>query len=227
MELSEQIANYIISGNFLVVLLFILITALKKPKEIIQTLDAWKSSKTSTLELALKSKYLKGLSRRLIEDKLEQRHFYLSTGLNIERPVREKILEVHNHSAGSVKFRHFVRASNRYNFDNSILSLKWGWDDLLSFWFLGLSGFISIFISLALVLLILIGIADHDTSNYSAVSKILPIITALFVTGTFYLYCWAILASANIVRKEIEVYYKNEASEANEDVEPNQSKPAF
>lgn len=216
MSASLEIVNFISSNNIFVVLLFLVVVIFRNPKEIIQSLDVWKSSKTSTLELALSSNYLKGSSRTLIEDKLEQRHFYLSTGLNAEKLVRQKILEVYDHSAGSVKFQHFVRVSNRYNFDDSVLSLTWGWYELFSLWLLGSSAFLSLISSLVLVLLAIIGVVDHDISS-DLIQKVISMIAVLSMTGIFYLYCWMILMSTKIVQKEVALFNdSNSASETNE-----------
>jgi hypothetical protein len=216
MEDKIKIVEFIINNDILVVFLFLAVVMLRNPREIIQSLDVWKSSKTSALELALKSKYLKGSSRTLIEDKLEQRHFYLSTGLNAEKLIRQKILDVYAYSAGRVKFRHFVRVNNRYGFDDSVLSLKWGYYELFSLWLLGCAAFISLVASLALILLVIIGVVDHDISNV-AIQKVFSMIAALSMTGIFYLYCWMILMSTSIVRKEITAFNEsNSSSETNE-----------
>lgn len=218
MQASLEIVNFISSNNIFVVLLFLVVVICRNPKEIIQSLDVWKSSKTSTLELALRSKYLKGSSRTLIEDKLEQRHFYLTTGLNAEKLVRQKILDVYAYSAGSVKFQHFVRVNNRYSFDDSVLSLTWGWYELFSLWILGCAAFISLISALALVLLAIIGVVDHDISSV-LIQKVFSIIAALSITGIFYFYCWMVLVSANIVRKEVTAFNENNnSSETNEPV---------
>jgi hypothetical protein len=205
------------SGIF-VVLLFFTISILRDPKALIQTLDIWKSSKTSALELALKSQYLKGSSRKLIENKLVQRHVYLSTGLDIEEPVREKILAVHSYSAGSVRFQHFIRAQKHYKFDHSVLSLNWGRSNTLSLWLFGFSAVASLFLFLVLIITLLIGMVDHNMLDQSDIRERLPLIMALLTTGVFYLHGWIVLASTNIVRKEVEAYYESGISEANKPV---------
>ena len=212
MEFNDEIIKQVLNGNFVVAFIFIAIYAFKNPKEFIQTFNAVQFSKIGNLDLALKSKYLKGLSRTVIEDQLEQRYFYLSTGLNAEKLIRQKILEVYAYSEGRVNFRHFVRVNNRFSFKNSTLSIKWGRYECLSLWFLGGAAFISLISVLALILLMLPSVISEDIS-FDQIDDIVLLMITLTTTGLFYLYSCGILISANFVRKQVEAF--NRISDTN------------
>lgn len=207
-DIVVLLVELVAKGNILVIPFIIAFLVIKDPMPLIQTLNAWKSSKTSTLELALTSKYIKGACRTLIEEKLEQRHFYLSTGLNVEKPVRKKVLEVYRFSAGRIKFQHFARISDSYLFDNSILSLKWGYYHYGALWLFGSVAFISLFSSMVLLVLILFTSVNNEVS-LDSMEQPIPLVAFLIATGLFYLYCWITLDSTNIVRKEIAAFNKS------------------
>lgn len=196
-----EFSNFLANGNLLTVGLVCLFILLKNPKDLIQTYSNWKSSKVNALELALKNKNVKGPSRALLEDQLEQKLFYSSTGLNLERPIRDKIIQIHAFTSGAVKFQHFVRAKDQYLFDDNKLSIRWGLYERIFLWFYGLAFFISLF-SFIFVYLISVTMTDSIDLNENIFTA-----SALLITGGFYLYSWAHLVSANIVRKEIMKFY--------------------
>ena len=207
MVLDNEIISQALNGNSFVAVIIIAIHVIKNPKGFVLIFDTFKFSKISILNLALKSKYLKGSSRTLIEDQLEQRYVYLSTGLNAEKLIRQKILEVYAHSEGRVNFRHFVRVNNRFNLKNPTLSIKWGRYEFFSLWALGIASIGSLIFMLILILLMLPSIV-YVNIPFDQAKEFVLIISMLSTTSLFYFYCWGILISTNIVRKEIESFNK-------------------
>jgi uncharacterized membrane protein len=202
-----EVVSYVTNGNLVVLIVLLVFVVLTKAKEIAETLDTLKSSKTKTLELALKSKYIKGASRTLLQDQLEQRYFYQSTGLDAERPIREEIIEIHHCLKGRVRFEHFIRAKRQYEFNKEILSIQWGKIQKISLWIYGLSFAMSIFSFILSVVFILYTQSNLITPDYPAMIENLYISAALFVTSIIYFLCWAPLASINKTRKLIDSYY--------------------
>jgi hypothetical protein len=217
MEEKIKLVEFIINNDILVVFLFFIILLFRSPKELIQFLDTWKTSKTSTLDLALKSSYLKGSSRKLIEEKLEQRHFHLSTGLNIEKIVREKILEVYEYCAGEIRFKHFVRACDHYKFKNSTLSVSWGIYQVFFLWFYFFNAVLLSALTLFVFYIIIASFLTSAIIDQVAIKDLFPAAIVLLITTLLSIKSWVTLVSTNMVQKEVTAFNKsNDVSKTNE-----------
>lgn len=221
MEDKIKIIEFIMNNDIFVVLLFFVVLLLRNPKELIHSLEAWKTSKTGTLELALKSSHLKGSSRKIIEEKLEQRHFYLSTGLNTEKAVRVKILQVYEHCGGEIGFKHFVRAKDHYRYKKPNLSVDWGIFQIFFLWFYFFTGVLFSCISLIVFFIIITNLLTPTITIQSSLYDILPATLVIVMTTMLSLKSWITLTSVNIVRKAVIAFNeKNIELKTNEDSRP-------
>lgn len=201
--------NILGSGNYIAIISILAFYLIKNQRELIQSWGDFKTSKANSLESALKSDYVNGLTKSLLEDQLEQHYCNRSNGLNFERPIREIIIQVHNYSGGNVKFEHFIRAKGNYIFKNPKLSVRWGCYEKFFNWVFAAAFILSIFAFGFFAIATLYRVVSINFFEQLQTLELLFLSTSFFLSSLIYLLCWRTLFSISIVKEEVDSYYRN------------------
>ena len=113
------------------VILFIPALVLFKAKSIVDFIEKRRKSKVINISNALECKYIdeltEGLTKEHLKNELINEHFYLSTGISVEKELREAILKAYHDAKGKLSFTHYRRALRYLSFlgcEKDGLSLK-------------------------------------------------------------------------------------------------------
>lgn len=201
--------NILGSGNYIAIIYILAFYLIKNQRELILSWGDFKTSKASFLESALKSNYMNGLTRSLLEDQLEQHYCNRSNGLNFERPLREIIIQVHKYSGGNVEFEHFIRAKGNYIFKNPKLSVRWGYYEKIFKQVFATAFILSIFAFGFFAIATLYRVVNINFFVQFETLELVFLSTSFFLSSIIYLLCWRTLSSISIVKEEVDSYYRN------------------
>lgn len=97
------------------------------------------------IEEALRSGRLDAPSSECLKEQAATEHFYVATGIRLERAPRQALLRVYEKSAGALRFAHFKRAVPHYDYKDGQLEVRVGAFERLWMW-VGLGFGIPVFI---------------------------------------------------------------------------------
>ncbi|MCP4744827.1 MAG: hypothetical protein GY874_01605 [Desulfobacteraceae bacterium] len=125
-NIFEILIGKLANGEHAFVTAILVILAVALPfnlKKIIDFIEDLKKARIVKLAEALECRYIKGLTKKHIEDELATEHFKISTGIRLERKFREALIQAHRDTNGELSFYHYKKALNHINYREGAISV--------------------------------------------------------------------------------------------------------
>lgn len=177
-KILELISSLVQAGNYIGVILFILVLIAFKFNSIVAFIESRKKVKITRFTDTLGCEYLSELSKKHIQDELASEYYFIATGIRVNKMFRESLIETYYKTQNKLNFDVYKRAISYLSNDNDQMIVKINWIDYLKFW-------LNVFISLILVLL---GAFFLNLSFSPKLENIYDILTLLGFSAFFYLF---------------------------------------
>ncbi|WP_020405207.1 hypothetical protein [Hahella ganghwensis] len=165
----EAILNKLVdslnNGNWLVALVVIVLAIVFNLKKIFEHLEERKKSRIIKIKEALECPNVQGLTRSHLEEQLATEYFKISTGLGVEKELREALIEAHRNTNGELNFRHFKQALSHIRYKNSILKVKITWFEKLGFVFNAIFGLFLLVLGFLLIIAMFLQLGEISISH--------------------------------------------------------------
>ena len=199
-NLINKLIELINSGNYFLVILVVIGAVIFNSRAIVEFFDERKKARISKLNEALQCEYLSPIAKVHLQDELATEHFKISTGIRVEKQLRDSLIEAHQNLNGELRFVHFKRALPHLSFIDQKLSIKMTKIDTLGFLYNFLVGgflIISSIFSFAVI-----GFIEIET--ISALFKYIGVMIFIGLVGFFMLIEALPVISAIHVRKTLK-----------------------
>ncbi|MBB1274317.1 hypothetical protein [Psychromonas sp. SR45-3] len=198
-NLINKIIELIDSGNYFLVILVVIGAIIFNSRAIVEFFDERKKARISKLYEALQCEYLSPLAKVHLQDELATEYFKISTGIRVEKQLRDALIEAHQNLNGELRFVHFKRALPHISFIDQKLSIKITKIDALGFLYNLLLGVILVISSILSVSVI----GFIEIEKISTLIEYIGVMIFIGLVGFFMLREALPVISANHVRKAL------------------------
>lgn len=149
------------SGKIIGGWIYLIIPILLSIKPVKNFFDDIKKSRIKTLQMVLLEgeNYLENNTKKFLKGNLEEEYFKLATGLYLSKGFQNAMMDLYDNDNCNVSFDHFKRASGYMKYDslsNKIINVKIHWLETLFGLLFVFSGFLLVFMMIALAFTILL-----------------------------------------------------------------------
>lgn len=201
-------------GNILIGLIIVLVGLAFNYKNIVEFFEDRKKARIKKLNEALQSEFVTGLTRVHLEQELAIEHFKITTGIRLEKQLREAIIETHQYASGELSFIHFKRALPHLFYEEKKLIMRISLTDLISYFINLIFGFVLMLLGIILIVL------SRSAEGISFIQLLSAFGSGVFfiVFSLFMLYQTFSVTSARMVDKYVKLMNK-EGSESKKSIE--------
>jgi hypothetical protein len=186
-------------GDTLLVATILAVAVVFNLRKITSFLVDRKRVRIKGIEAALQSECVVGPSLECLRELAATEHFYVATGVRLERLPREALIRVHRNSEGRLRFVHFKRALPHVDYKSGRIEIHINAFDRLFMWFGLFAGTPMFIISLALMAPVLFTSLFTDTRLWAT----LPSLFIFGLAGVCSFMQAMPAYSARLVRKEM------------------------
>ena len=190
----------ITTGNIFVVAIIVVMAIIFNFEKIFSFLHTRKRVKIQLIEESLKNLHVNGDTKLYLESLLEKEYFKAITGIDLEKEIREALIQVHKEANGELKFKHFKRAIPFLLYKDGVLSVKIDKFSMFGFIYNLVFGVLLMIVGLALFILPAF-VSDITIQN----------ILSSYGTATFMIFSGGLmllesvpLVSAKLVKKHLK-----------------------
>jgi hypothetical protein len=106
-EVTKILAEGLHKGNEVVVIALVVVLAIMNIYKLCPLLTERRKNRLKGVEAALKSEWVAGAERECLKEQAATEHFYVATGILMEKAAREALLKIYDQSGGRLEFVHF------------------------------------------------------------------------------------------------------------------------
>ncbi len=148
MDILQQLIGAVRDGNFLLVIVIVAVPLIFNFQKIVEFSEERKKARIVKLSEALNSPLITGLTKFHLEEELVTEQFKITTGIRLEKEIREAVIQAHINTKGELDFKHFKRALPHIFYKDLKLGVKISFFELASFWVNLIFGFILVLVGL-------------------------------------------------------------------------------
>lgn len=152
-KLLNPLIDGVTGGNILVVAIIFAVAFIFNVEKIFSFLDGRKKVKIQLIEESLNNSHVNGNTKLYLENLIESEYFKSITGINLEKEIREALLQAHQKTNGELNFKHFKRSIPYLSYKDAVLSVKIGIFSMLGFIYNLVLGLLSVIASMILLIL--------------------------------------------------------------------------
>jgi hypothetical protein len=148
LDILQQLIGAVRDGNFLLVIVIVAVPLIFNFQKIVEFSEERKKARIVKLSEALNSPLITGLTKFHLEEELVTEQFKITTGIRLEKEIREAVIQAHINTKGELDFKHFKRALPHIFYKDLKLGVKISFFELASFWVNLIFGFILVLVGL-------------------------------------------------------------------------------
>jgi hypothetical protein len=152
-KLLNPLIDGVTSGNILIVAIIFAVAFIFNVEKIFSFLDERKKVKIQLIEESLNNSHVNGNTKLYLENLIESEYFKSITGINLEKEIREALLQAHQKANGELKFKHFKRSIPYLSYKDATLSVKIDIFSVFSFIYNLVFGLLSVIAGMVLLIL--------------------------------------------------------------------------
>jgi hypothetical protein len=152
-KLLNPLIDGVTGGNILVVAIIFAVAFIFNVEKIFSFLDGRKKVKIQLIEESLNNSHVNGNTKLYLENLIESEYFKSITGINLEKEIREALLQAHQKTNGELNFKHFKRSIPYLSYKDAVLSVKIDIFSMFGFIYNLVLGLLSVIAGMVLLIL--------------------------------------------------------------------------
>lgn len=119
-EIVSKIFEVLQSGNFLWLIVFIIVALFMKVQKILEFIEVRKKKQINRLLEASSCNFLDEKFNEFLSFEIQSEYFQYISNISADKKDRDRIFEIHKKSDGRLPFFHIRRASSFFNFEDGV-----------------------------------------------------------------------------------------------------------
>lgn len=152
-DIINKLIEAVEKGNVWVALTIVAVALIFNLRTIFSFFEERQKARIIKLEAAIQCPQIVGSTKLHLENELATEHFKITTGMRLEKEMRESLINLHKKSHGEISFTHFKRGLPHIHYKNRKIVIKISFFEYALFVFNLLFGIALIFAGLFFMVL--------------------------------------------------------------------------